>query len=278
MTATMIRTFFRNKLTLIATFMVVGFLALAVFAPSVSPFPPGEIDPLRRLQGPSWVHPFGTDHIGRDIFSRVIHGTRTSIAVSVMVVVVSSILGSIAGIAAGYYPRVDNVIMRVMDGFMAFPGILLAIALMASLGPNPSNIVIALTIVYTPRVSRIARATVLVLRRQVFVEAAQALGSSDVRIIARHIAPNCIGPVNVQITFIFAYAILAEAALSFLGVGAPPDIPTWGNILSEGRPYIQVAPWITIFPGLTIMLAVLALNVLGDGLRDVLDPRLKGVV
>jgi len=261
---------------------VAGFLILlvvvivATFAPVIAPFAPDEIAPIRRLQAPNSTHFFGTDQLGRDVFSRVVYGSRISLVVSLLVVVGSGVVGGLLGLISGYYPRVDNILMRVMDGLMAFPSILLAIGLMAGLGPSSSNVVIALTIVYLPRVARVARAATLVLREQPFIEAARALGNRDLRTLLLHIAPNTAGPVNVQLTFIFAYAVLAEASLSFLGVGAPPEVPTWGNILSAGRSYLTLAPWITLFPGLAIMVTVLALNLLGDGLRDMFDPRLAG--
>lgn len=272
----LLRLLLRNRVATIGLVVVATLILAALAAPAVSPFDPNEIAPERRLQSPNTVHWFGTDQLGRDIFSRVMHGGRTSMAVGLLVVIGVALAGGAIGLVSGYYPRVDNIAMRVMDGMMAFPGILLAIALMASLGPSARNVVIALTVVYTPRVARVARAVVLVLRDQPFVEAGRALGGSDARVLVRHIAPNTLGPVNVQLTFVFAYAILAEASLSFLGVGPPPDVPTWGNILASGRSYLTIAPWITLFPGLVIMLTVLALNLLGDGLRDLLDPRLRG--
>lgn len=273
---TMLRALMRSRVATIGLVVVVSLIVLAAAAPIVSSFPPNEIAPERRLQSPNTTHWFGTDQIGRDIFSRVLHGGRTSMVVGLLVVVTTAVAGGIIGLLSGFYSRLDLVLMRLMDGMMAFPGILLAIALMASLGPSARNVVIALAIVYTPRVARVARAVVLVIREQPFIEAGRALGGSDLRVLARHVAPNTLGPINVQLTFVFAYAILAEASLSFLGVGPPPDVPTWGNILASGRSYLTLAPWITLFPGLAIMITVLALNLLGDGLRDLLDPRLRG--
>ncbi len=254
--------------------VVLVFILLAILAPLVASSP-NVSEPTLRLKPPSFDHPFGTDHLGRDVFSRVLFGARVSLAVGLVVVVTCGLVGGVVGLVAGLYPRLDNPLMRLADSLMAFPGILLAIALMGSLGPGSSQLVIALSVVYAPRVARVVRATVLVVREQTFVEAARALGASDTRIAVRHLAPNCWGPLNVQCTFIFAYAILAEASLSFLGVGTPPDVPTWGSILNEGRNYLYQAPWITFFPGSAIMLAVLGLNLLGDGLRDLLDPRLR---
>ncbi len=185
--------------------------------------------------------------------------------------------GLVVGLLAGYYRRLDNVLMRVMDGLMAFPAILLAIALMASLGPSLQNVVLALGVVYTPRIARIVRGSVLVVRELPYVEAARAAGAADLAILRRHVLPNCLSPLIVQGTFIFALAVLGEAALSFLGVGAPPTVPSWGNILAEGRLYLQQAPWLVLAPGVAIMATILGLNLFGDGLRDALDPKLRGV-
>jgi peptide/nickel transport system permease protein len=192
-----------------------------------------------------------------------------------MSVSIASVGGAIFGLVAGYYPKLDGVLMRIMDGIMAFPSIVLAIALMASLGPSAFNVTVALGFVYMPRVARVVRSAVLVVRESLYVEAARALGAKDNRIIRLDILPNCLSPIIVQATFVFAYAVLGEAALSFLGVGVPPYISSWGNILSEGRQFMTQAPWITTFPGVAIMLTVLGLNVVGDGLRDAFDPRMR---
>jgi peptide/nickel transport system permease protein len=209
------------------------------------------------------------------VFSRVLHGSRVSLVIGLFVVVLTGVLGTTIGAISGYVRRLDNVIMRVMDGFMAFPPILLAIAIGAVLGPSLMNAVIALSVAYTPRTARIVRASVLVVRESEYVEAARAVGAGHLRILFRHILANSLAPLLVQLTFIFALAILAEAVLSFIGVGPPPPTPTFGNIIADGRNYIAEAPWISIWPGIAIMLTVLGLNLLGDGLRDVLDPRLK---
>ena len=271
------RRFLENRVAVAGTICVALVLLLGALAPLVATHGPNEMTPVERLQSPSRTHLFGTDHLGRDVFSRIVFGARTSIGVGLSVVLLAGLSGAALGILSGYYRTLDSVLMRLMDGFMAFPGILLAIGLMAALGPSVLNVVIALAIVYTPRIARIARATVLVLREQTYVEAAKALGGGDGRLLVKHIAPNSLAAVNVQVTFVFAYAIFAEAALSFLGVGAPPEVASWGNILSEGRPFIARAPWMTLYPGVVIMLTVLGLNLLGDGLRDYLDPRLRGV-
>jgi peptide/nickel transport system permease protein len=193
-------------------------------------------------------------------------------------VVLSTILGTLCGLAAGYLRRLDALIMRIMDGLLALPDLLLAIALMAALGSNVLNVILALGVVYTPRIARLVRGSVLVVREQEFVQAAQALGATTPRAMLRHVLPNSVSPLIVQATFVFAFSILSEAALSFLGVGVPPYIPSWGNILAGGRQFMMEAPWVTIVPGLAIVITVLGINLLGDGLRDVLDPRLRRLV
>jgi peptide/nickel transport system permease protein len=252
-------------------------LAVALAAPWLATHDPTRLNPIERLRAPSEAYRFGTDDFGRDVYSQVIYGARTSLLVGGMVMAGSSLLGVILGLAAGYYRTLDSLLMRITDGLMAFPGIVLAIALMASLGPQVANVVIALTVVYMPRMARLIRSAVLVARELLYVEAARASGAPDRRIALMHILPNCIPPLIVQGTFIFAYAVLAEATLSFLGVGAPPYIPSWGNVISGGRLFIREAPWVTLFPGIAIVITCLGLNLFGDGLRDALDPRLRDV-
>ena len=260
-----------------AGLLVVLLAALcSVFAPLLTHYDPLKLSILDRLRAPSRIHLFGTDDFGRDVFSLVLYGGRASLLVGGLVMILTSIIGVVFGVLAGFYKALDNLVMRIMDGLMAFPAIVLAIALMAALGPRLSNVIIALSIVYMPRTARLIRSTVVVIRELQYVEAAQALGAQGSRILWRHVLPNTVAPLLVQATFMFAYAVLAEAALSFLGVGAPPYIPTWGNIISTGRLYIQDAPWIIWFPGVAIILVGLGLNLLGDGLRDLLDPRLRG--
>ncbi|MGL4324458.1 MAG: ABC transporter permease [Beijerinckiaceae bacterium] len=254
-------------------FLLVVLVALT--ADLIAPFDPLKNNFRYRLGAPNGTHWFGTDSFGRDIFSRVLHGSRTSLIIGLMVVILTGLLGTLIGALSGYVRSLDNVIMRVMDGFMAFPPVLLAIAIGAVLGPSLLNAVIALTVAYTPRTARIVRASVLVVRESEYVEAARALGASHARILFRHILLNSLSPLLVQLTFIFAVAILAEAVLSFIGVGPPPPSPTFGNIIADGRNYIAEAPWITIWPGIAIMVTVLGLNLLGDGLRDGLDPRMR---
>jgi peptide/nickel transport system permease protein len=259
-------------------FLVFGSVAAAsLLAPWVAPFHPGAMSAIDRIAPPTNLHWMGTDVYGRDIFSRILWGGRLSYLIGAGAAGTAMLVGTVVGLLAGYHQRLDNLLMRVMDGLMAFPPIVLAITMMAGLGQNARNVVITLAAVYTPRVARLVRSCVLLLREEPFVEAARAMGLRDVIIILRHILPNCISPLIVQATFIFAYAVLGEAALSFLGVGVPPFIPTWGIILSEGRLYATIGPWMTIFPGLAIFFTVLGMNLIGDGLRDALDPRLRGL-
>lgn len=239
----------------------------------IAPYDPDFVNPADRLQRPSSDYWFGTDTLGRDVFSRTLHGGRISLLVGMSVMLGTALVGSTIGLLAGYYNRLDNVIMRVMDGFEAFPGVLLAIAIMASLGAATRNVVVALVIVFVPNVSRLVRSMTLVNKRQLYVESARAIGMRDFAIMRRYVFMNSISPLIVQCTFIIALSILAEASLSFLGAGVPAGIPTWGNMVSEGQSYLQRAWWISVFPGVSLFLTVLAINLLGDGLRDALDPR-----
>jgi len=272
-----VRVFLRRRIAVAGAVLVALNILVALAAPALGRFDPLLLDPGARLTAPNATHWFGTDDVGRDVWSRVVHGARLSMLVGASVVAFATAVGLVIGLVSGYYRRLDNSVMRVMDGLMAFPGIILAIALMASLGPSVLNVIVALAVVYVPRVARVVRGSVLVVRETPYVEAARALGVRDVPLLWRHILPNCLSPVIVQSTFIFAAAVLAEAALSFLGVGVPPQIPSWGNVLSEGRLYLQQAPWLTLFPGAAIMASILGLNLFGDGLRDLLDPKLRGV-
>jgi peptide/nickel transport system permease protein len=272
-----LRAFLRRRSAVVGAALVIANVLVALAATPLAGVDPQALDVKARLAKPTAQHWFGTDHVGRDAWSRVIHGARLSMIVGASVVGLSFVGGVLFGVLGGYFRGLDNVLMRVMDGLMAFPGIILAIAMMASLGPSVLNVIVALGVVYIPRVARIVRGSVLVIRETPYVEAARALGIGDTRIIARHVLPNCVSPVIVQGTFIFAAAVLGEAALSFLGVGVPPQIPSWGNVLAEGRSYLQQAPWLTLFPGAAIMASILGLNLFGDGLRDLLDPKLRGV-
>jgi peptide/nickel transport system permease protein len=251
--------------------VVVGALA----APLLTNIEPTALNPRGRLSPPSEQHAFGTDNFGRDVFSRTVWGARLSLEIGFLVSALTVLSGTAVGLSGGYFRRLDTPIMRLMDSMMAFPGIVLAIGLMAALGPSKYNVMTALTVVYTPRLARVVRSIVLSIREMQFVEAARAQGTSSQRILFLHILPNCLSPLIVQGTFIFAEAVLGEASLSFLGAGTPPYIPSWGNMLGEARAYLRDAPWTMIFPGLSLTLTVLALNLLGDGMRDVLDPRLR---
>ena len=266
----------RRKTTLVGAVIMAGMLAVGLLAPIIGG-DPAHMEVAGRLKAPSRAHWFGTDDVGRDVWSRVVYGARLSLLVGVAVVALSFLVGVLCGLVAGYYRRLDNLVMRVMDGLMAFPAIVLAIALMAALGPSVINVIVAIAVVYTPRVARVVRGSVLVIRETSYVEAARALGVSDVVLIGRHILPNCLSPVIVQGSFVFAAAVLTEAALSFLGVGVPPYVPSWGVILAEGRLYIQQAPWLVLYPGAAIMLTIFGLNLFGDGLRDLLDPKIRGL-
>lgn len=254
---------------------VTALLVLASFlGPLVIRTDPTEMDMVAILQGPSRSHPFGTDDFGRDVLARVLAGTRVSILVGSMIAGVTLVAGLLIGLVSAFYSVADEILMRAMDVLMAFPAILLAIGILAILGPRLSNIIIALAIVYTPRSARVVRGVALSLKQEVYVDAARALGSPDWRLMIRHFVPNVLPPLIIQQTFIFALAVLAEAALNFLGVGVPPEVATLGGILSDARTNLRYAPWMSIFPGSVISLLVLGFNLLGDGLRDVLDPRM----
>ncbi len=269
------RMILRRRIVGLGLGLILAIAAAAAAAPLLAPYDPLTLNVPVRLEPPSRAHPFGTDEFGRDILSRTLFGARLSLMVGLVVTLVATGVGIVIGLVAGTSPGADRVLMRIMDGLMAFPDILLAIALMASLGPSARNVILSLGVVYTPRIARIVRASVLVIAAQEYVEAARAVGARRARILVRHILVNSASPVIVQATFITAYAMLGEAALSFLGVGVPPQVPTWGGIISQGQVYLRQAPWISIFPGGAIILSVLGLNLLGDGLRDFLDPRLR---
>ncbi len=257
-------------------FVVVLLLAVAALAaPWITADLPTAMRLRLRFRPPSLVSPFGTDLFGRDILSRVLYGGRLSLWIGFATAVISSVAGAFIGVISAQYRRIDGMLMRIMDGLMAFPAILLAIGVSAALGPQTGSVIAALSIAYIPRTARVVRASALVIRELDFVDAARVAGVTDLRLMLRHILPNCMGPLLVQFSFTFAYAILAESALSFIGVGPPPPAPSWGNIIAEGRDYTIEAWWIMLFPGIAISLAALGMNLLGDGLRDLLDPRLK---
>jgi peptide/nickel transport system permease protein len=264
-----------NRLAMTGFGLLLLVTVAALFAGVLAPYDPLSMTVTERMKAPSGRHLMGTDNFGRDIFSRVLYGARLSLEVGAAVMALTVATGVLFGLLSGYFARLDGPIMRVMDAMMAFPAILFGIAIMAVLGPKTVNVVIALSVVYAPRTVRIVRASVLATKQLDYVEAVRAQAAGHLRILFRHILPNCLSPLVVQATFNFAYAVLAEASLSFVGAGAPPPTPSWGNILSEGRIYMQNAPWITIFPGMAIAFTVLGLNLAGDGLRDVLDPRMK---
>jgi len=257
--------------------VIVVMVLIAIFATVLFTDDPRHIDTRNRFVPPSLNHWFGTDHIGRDIYTRTIHGSRVSLIVGFSVALISISAAVLIGLVAGYYKAADAVIMRVMDGIMSIPGILLAIALMALLGGSVQNVIIALCVVESPRASRVVRGSVLVIREQMYIEAARSIGVPSYRILALHVLPNIFAPLIVQATFICATAIIVEAYISFLGAGAPPDeVPSWGNVMSEGQNFITRAVWIIFFPGLFLTLTVLGINLAGDGLRDRLDPKLRG--
>jgi peptide/nickel transport system permease protein len=256
---------------------IVTILALAaIFAPLLTSVDPSSMKVRFRFKPPSSVFPFGTDNFGRDIFTRVLYGARVSLWIGFVVALLSGLFGASLGILAAQFRRLDPFVTRVMDALMSFPAILLALGVTAALGPRMESVMVALTVAYVPAGVRLVRASALVVRELDYVDAARIAGASNARIMLRHILPNSASPLLVHVTFVFAYAILAEAALSFLGVGVPPPTASWGNIIAEGRDYATEAWWVMLFPGLSITLAALGLNLLGDGLRDVLDPRLKG--
>jgi peptide/nickel transport system permease protein len=255
--------------------IALAVLAIVVLTPLTAPLwsvDPNKIDTVHRLLPPSADHLFGTDNFGRDILSRVAYGARVSLIIGALVAAIAVVLGTVSGLLTGYYRGVDSVLMRVLDGLMAFPSFLLAIALVGALGPSVRNEIIALAIAYWPRITRTVRASTLQLREGLFVEAALATGTRGLSILFRHILPNAVSPIIIQGTFVFAEAVLLDASLSFLGLGVAPPAPTWGNMLADARTYLATAPWFSIFPGLAIALTVLALNVFGDTLRDQLDP------
>jgi peptide/nickel transport system permease protein len=254
--------------------IILAMAAVSALAPYLHTVDPIRFSPARRLRPPSEAFWFGTDSFGRDVYSRVIYGGRISLAVGFGVAVLATVVGLAIGLVAGYVRLADALVMRVMDGLMAIPSILLAIALMAIARASVRSVLVAITVPEIPRVVRLVRGIVLTLREQPYVEATRALGAGVPRILIRHLLPNTLAPLTVQATYICAAAVLIEAALGFLGAGTPPEIPSWGNIMAEGRTNFQVGPWMILFPGAFLAVTVLAVNLVGDGLRDLLDPRL----
>jgi peptide/nickel transport system permease protein len=272
------RRLLRNRSVVAGAGIFLVFLLAAIFADVISTHVPTRLNPPQRLKPPSAANLLGTDEFGRDVYSLVVHGSRVSLLVGGVTMLFTSLGGTLVGLVAGYYRRLDLIVMRFMDGLMAFPAIILAIAFMAARGPGVWNVILALSLVYMPRTALLVRSTVLSLRELDYVAAARALGRRDFSVAFRHILPNCLAPLLVQGTFIFAYAVLAEAILGFLGVGVPPYVPSWGNVIASGKNVIREAFWVSLFPGITLTVAGLSLNLLGDGLRDTLDPRLRGSV
>ena len=275
--SSVLRKLFGRRVVLVGALILTIVALAAVLAPWLTPYDPTALKILDRLQSPRAAHWFGTDELGRDVFSRVIFGARYSLMIGALVVAISVTCGVLLGLTAGYFRRLDSPIMRVVDAMMSFPDILLAIALVAVLGASMTNVILALAIVYTPRVARVVRASTLVVRELAFIDAARAIGVPNWRILLVHVLPNIASPILVQATFIFAYAVLAEATLSFLGVGVPPYIPSWGNVINAGGKLIREAPWIGLFPGMAIAITGLGLDLLGDALHDLIDPRMRGL-
>jgi peptide/nickel transport system permease protein len=263
----------RNPTIFIGAILLAALVLVALLAPVIAADPFRQA-PINRMRPPSERWWFGTDQFGRDIFSRTIYGTRVSLTVGISVALFSSIIGLIIGLACGYVRALDAVLMRVMDGLMAIPSILLAIALITLTRPGLGIVIVAIVIPEVPRVARVVRSVVLSIRSQPYVESAVAGGTRSLKLLVRHILPNTLAPLIVQATYVCASAMLIEAGLSFLGAGVPPEIPSWGNIIAQGRTFFQIAPWSILIPGAFLALTVLAVNMLGDGLRDRLDPRL----
>ena len=269
-----LRTFVRRNPTIVVGATLLAFMAVIAILASLIAGDPQFLNPSERLRGPSTVHWFGTDHLGRDVYARTVFGARISLVVGIAVAVLAIAFGLAIGLVAGYFRRIDAPVMRLMDGLMAIPSILLAIALVSLNKASVGIVIVAIAIPEIPRVVRLVRSVVLSTREQPFIEAAIGGGSRHLKIILRHILPSTIAPLIVQATYVMASAILTEAGLSFLGAGVPPEIPTWGNMIAGSRLLLAIAPWTIFFPGTCLALVVLAVNLMGDGLRDRLDPRL----
>ena len=267
----------RNGLVVFGAGIIVVMVLLALFAGLVAPYDPTEMKVADALKRPSLAHPFGTDRFGRDVLSRTIHGSRIALGVAISSIGLALVVGTILGLAGGYVGgATDLVIGRAMDVLFSFPTLILAIAIAAMLGPGLDNAALAIAVVYAPLFSRVVRGPVIAERAKEYAVAALGLGAGSFRVVLRHILPNVLAPLIVQTSVSLAYAILTEAALSYLGLGTQPPAPSWGTMLNEGRTYLETAPWMSVFPGLAIMLAVLGFNLLGDGLRSALDPQLRG--
>ncbi|HEV2128802.1 MAG TPA: ABC transporter permease [Thermomicrobiales bacterium] len=264
-----------NPAAVVSAIVLLVIVLGAIFAPMIAPFDPNYVNPADRLSEPSGTYWFGTDDLGRDIYSRVVYGARISLLVGIAVMIGATAIGAALGLVAGYYPRVDTPLMRVMDGLEAFPSILLAIAIMAAFGAAIENVILALSFVYAPNIVRLVRGTTLMNSRELYVESARVIGMGDWLIMWKYILRNSLSPLIVQATFVVAFAILAEASLSFLGAGVPQDVPTWGGMVSAGQARLQQAWWASVFPGIFLFITVLAINLIGDALRDALDPRTR---
>ncbi len=267
--------FARNRLAVVGLGVIIFFVLVAIFAPLLAPYDPIEQSLPDQLKSPSWSHPLGTDEFGRDLLSRVIVGSRVSLMVGVLATLIGGTGGVLLGLAAGYYRRADNILMRLMDILLAFPSIILAIAIIAILGPSLMNVMIAVGVNSIPLYSRLVRSTTLSVKEKEFVEAARAAGANDSRLVLRHILPNCLSPIIVYSTLRLGTAILSASILSFLGLGIQPPDPEWGAMVNAGRGWLRDAPHIATFPGIAIFLVVMGFNMFGDGLRDVLDPRMR---
>lgn len=273
-THTLAAFFMRDKALLVSLLLLLVLAAISLAAPWIAQHDPGQIMPRARLRGSSMEYWMGTDALGRDLFSRVLYGGRLSLTLAFLVSASSIMVGLLIGLLAGYFRRIDGVVMRIMDGIMAIPGLLLAIAMVALAGPSLFSIMLAIAVPEIPRVVRLVRGIVLSVREEPYVEASIGMGTPIYIVLWRHIVPSTINPLVVQATFVCAAAILTEAVLGFLGLGFPPEIPSLGTIIADGRPYFQRAPWIIMFPGIFLAILILAVNMFGDALRDLLDPRM----
>lgn len=274
----MFKRIINNRLLIFGISLLFIVFFAAIFAPFLTTYDPIEISIENSLLAVSWEHPFGTDEMGRDVLTRVLFGARISLWVGAVATFYSGIFGVLFGLLSGYYQTFDSIFSRLVDGLMVFPGLIMAILLMAALGPSTNNVIIAMVILYTPRIVRVVRSSVIVIKNEDYIDSARVLGANDLRILFIHILPNAFAPLIVQVAFGFAWAILVESGMSFLGLGMPAPTPSWGNIISDGRNFIYNAPWIMMFPGMALSLAVMGLNFIGDGLRDYLDPHLQNTV
>lgn len=269
------RQLLRSRLFLTAACALAGLVATGFLADLLAPYPPTAVDATQIFQGPSARHFFGTDRFGRDVLSRVLFGVRVSLGIAAAAIGVAAAAGSLLGLLAGIGRWADQVLARVMDVFFAFPPILLAIGVAAVLGAGPGTAIVAIAVVYTPLFFRVVRGSVLAESAQAYVEAAVALGLGRLAVLFRHVLPNVVSPIVIQTAVCLSYGILIESALSYLGIGVQPPTPSWGTILNEGKEFLALAPWVSLFPGAAIMLSVLGFNIVGDGLRDALDPRAR---